>query len=610
MKDVAATCLAFHRLPFWLCLLLLLPAGLRAQPRRNCGAMDHLEQQLQADPGMAYRMRQIEQNTETVAKSAFSGVPDRIVIPVVVHVVYRNEEENISDAQVRSQIRVLNEDFLRENPDSIYTPSEFLSVAAGSGISFQLANRDPQGKPTTGITRRRTHRVAFYSSDNGVKYEAMGGVDPWPTDQYLNIWVCNLGAGVLGYGQFPGGSSETDGVVIGYKYFGTQGPVVAPFNQGRTTTHEVGHWLNLRHIWGDGNCELDDLVDDTPAADRPHHGCETGAESCGGLSMIENFMDYTDDACMNLFTRGQAERMRALFAPTGARRMLLESPGIVVEAPPVAVLPPPARVEVQGVTAQTARVSWPPVAGAEAYRARLRPVGGTQWAERTFSHTFINLTYLQACTPYELEVASVGRGADPAAVSRATFQTTGCAEPVAPTELMAQLQGPDQASLSWRDLPGATGYRLQYKRAGSREVVTRDLQDNTFVVSGLRPGGRYLFRVRAFFGEERGPYSQVESFVAGQPAFVGTHRLEAGGGDYLRLHVQGAQMTVGYDIDEPAPVVIRLLDEQGQPLRTFDPFSVQAGSPFDLDLSGLGAAVRYFSLEDADGFVHLRRLGG
>lgn len=609
MKESAPACspvLCVSAVFLALCWMSL-PSLLPAQPRRNCGAMDHLETQLQSDPGMSYRMQQIEQNTQVVAKSAYSGIPDQIVIPVVVHVVYRSAEENISEAQIRSQLRVLNEDFLRENPDSIYTPSAFLPVAAGTGISFQLANRDPQGRPTTGITRQRTHRVAFYSSDNGVKYAAMGGVDAWPTDQYLNIWVCNLGAGVLGYGQFPGGPAETDGVVIGYKYFGTQGPVVAPFDQGRTTTHEVGHWLNLRHIWGDGNCELDDLVEDTPAADRPHHGCENGAISCGGLSMVQNFMDYTDDACMNLFTRGQAERMRALFAPAGARRSLVQSPGLVPVAPPVAALPAPV-VEVQGITDAQARVSWAPVPGAQAYRARLRPVGTSDWAERTFAHTFINLTYLRGCTAYELEVTSTGSGRESASPARQVFQTLGCEAPATPTGLYAQLLGEEAAWLRWTPTPAATAYRVQYKRAGSRDIVTQEVPQPHLRIAGLRPGARYLFRVQARRDGDTGDYSPVASFVAGGEAYVSTHRLDAGPGDYLHVDPTAAGLTVTYDIDEPAPVMIRVLDASGVVLRAFDPFRVQAGAAFDLDLRGLSSPARYLSLEDADGFIHLHGL--
>ncbi|MEL6847205.1 MAG: M43 family zinc metalloprotease, partial [Bacteroidota bacterium] len=171
--------------------------------------------------------------------------------------------------------------------------------------------------------------------------------------------------GILGYSQFPGGPAETDGVVISYKFFGTTGVVKRPFHLGRTTTHEVGHWLNLRHIWGDGPCGVDDLVDDTPGADGPNHGCAFGHSSCGSVNMTQNFMDYTDDACMNLFTKGQANRMRALFAPGGPRRSLLFSPGLVKEQAPIVSNYQPQNFQVHLVADNKVRMTWAPVDGAD-----------------------------------------------------------------------------------------------------------------------------------------------------------------------------------------------------------------------------------------------------
>jgi len=297
----------------------LLGAGSQTslQAQRSCGTMDYLQQQLRSNPSMKRTIHQIDRSAQQRVK-AVNGV---ITIPVVIHVVYHRPSENLSEAQLRSQLRVLNEDFRRQNRDANQTDPQWQSVASDTHIQFELAKRDPNGNPTSGITRTYTSKSVFYAGDNAVKYSAQGGVDAWDTRHYLNIWVCHLGMGVLGYAQFPGGPRETDGVVISYEHFGTMGTVSPPFDQGRTTTHEVGHWLNLRHIWGDGGCEADDHVADTPPADRPHHGCSSFAESCGGPNMVQNFMDYTDDACMNLFTQGQAQRMRALFVAGGFRRL-------------------------------------------------------------------------------------------------------------------------------------------------------------------------------------------------------------------------------------------------------------------------------------------------
>lgn len=290
---------------------------------RTCGSMDYLQQQILDDPARQAALDEIERHTEAILsgmeRSAVTGV---ITIPVVVHVVYNTTAENISTAQIQSQINVLNQDFRRTNSDA----TSLWPQAADSEIEFCLASVDPSGASTTGITRTSTTRTSFSSNDY-VKFNANGGKDAWPAGSYLNIWVCDLGSGLLGYAQFPGGPASTDGVVIDYQYFGTTGTATAPFNLGRTATHEVGHWLNLRHIWGDGGCSVDDFVSDTPTSDAPNYGCPTGHVSCGTTDMIQNYMDYTDDGCMNLYTTGQKTRMRALFDAGGSRISLLSSGG-------------------------------------------------------------------------------------------------------------------------------------------------------------------------------------------------------------------------------------------------------------------------------------------
>ncbi|MBI2966992.1 MAG: hypothetical protein HYY40_04165 [Bacteroidetes bacterium] len=193
---------------------------------------------------------------------------------------------------------------------------------------------DPSGNSTTGIVRRSTTDASF-STDDQVKFTSQGGDNAWPCGDYLNIWVCDLSGGLLGYAQFPGGACNTDGVVIDYLYTGTTGST-PPFDLGRTATHEVGHYLNLRHIWGDANCGSD-LVSDTPTHDNSHGGCPTHpyhTNACGGGTspngeMFMNYMDYTDDNCMNIFTSGQRTRMRNLFGAGGARLSLLSSQGCV-----------------------------------------------------------------------------------------------------------------------------------------------------------------------------------------------------------------------------------------------------------------------------------------
>ena len=303
---------------------------------RNCGAMEYLEQQIQNNPERALRLQSIERHTEHVLQNPQRAVTGTIVIPTVVHIVYRNSSQNITDAQVQSQIAVLNEDFRRLNADAANTPSVFLGVAADAEIQFCLASVDPSGNPTTGITRTASTRTSAFGTNDAVKFASSGGKDAWPAGNYLNLWVCEIGGGILGYAQFPGGSAATDGVVNDYRYFGRGGSALSPFDLGRTATHEVGHWLNLRHIWGDGNCNVDDFVSDTPTAGAANYTGSPctfpGPNSCnqgtGDLpDMFQNYMDYSDDGCMNLYTQGQKTRMRALFEPGGFRASLLSSNG-------------------------------------------------------------------------------------------------------------------------------------------------------------------------------------------------------------------------------------------------------------------------------------------
>lgn len=292
---------------------------------RNCYSHEKYVEMM-GMPGFEAMRGRIESHAEQFARPEHANESNRssvvVTIPVVFHIVYSNATQNISDAQILSQLEILNDDFRRLNSDADNTWSQ----AADTEIEFCLASQDPSGNPTDGILRIPTTVSSFGTTDN-VKFTSSGGSDAWPRGDYLNFWVCNIGGGILGYAQFPGGAAATDGVVCGYQYVGNIGTATAPFNLGRTATHEVGHWLNLYHIWGDGNCNVDDQVTDTPNSDNPNYGCATGHVSCSTTDMVENYMDYSDDACMNLFTQGQKTRMQALLAPTGFRGSLANSPG-------------------------------------------------------------------------------------------------------------------------------------------------------------------------------------------------------------------------------------------------------------------------------------------
>jgi hypothetical protein len=278
---------------------------------------------LECEPRFRDRLRALELAT---ARLFLARAPARLAeirIPVVVHVVYRAKEENVSDSQVRSQIAALDRDFAARNPDRSRIPAVWKGLAADSGIRFALATTDPRGAPSTGITRTKTTRRSF-PDDDSVKFASSGGASAWPRSRYLNVWVCNL-EDYLGYAQFPGGPAKTDGVVISNGAFGTRGTADPPFHRGRTAVHEVGHWLNLRHIWGDTeDCSGGDLVSDTPNQAGPNFGKPKFPQvSCGNApngDLFVDYMDYVDDDAMVLFTPQQVARMRATLE--GPRRSI------------------------------------------------------------------------------------------------------------------------------------------------------------------------------------------------------------------------------------------------------------------------------------------------
>lgn len=308
---------------------MVLSFSLQSFGQRSCHTMENHERLLQEDPMFYNNLENIEQYTNQMIANGMVDAEKAVInIPVVVHVLYNTSVQNVSDAQIQSQLTVLNNDFRKLNSDWTNTPSTFTSVVADCEINFCLATVSPTGAATTGIIRKQTSVTAF-SANDAMKYNSQGGSDAWPTGQYLNLWVCNLSGGLLGYAQFPGGAAATDGVVINYTAFGTTGTASAPYNKGRTATHEVGHWLNLRHIWGDATCG-NDLVSDTPVHNTSNGGCPSHpkSNSCGtSAEMFMNYMDYTDDACMYMFTAGQKARMQALFVTGGARASLKTSNG-------------------------------------------------------------------------------------------------------------------------------------------------------------------------------------------------------------------------------------------------------------------------------------------
>ena len=275
-------------------------------PEASCGTMAAHMRLLEASAGFRGRQARLELATaRRRSVSAAAAVPTLVTVDVVVNVVYRTEAQNVSDAQVKSQIDVLNRDFAATNTDKGKVPAVWKGLVTDSRLRFKLAK----------TVRRKTTKASFDTNDS-VKRAASGGIAAFQPASHLNLWVCALAGGVLGYAQFPGGPAATDGVVIDYRAFGTRGSAQAPFNLGRTGTHEVGHYFNLRHIWGDTeDCSGSDFVADTPNAAEPNYGTPSFPKvSCANGpngDMFMNYMDYVDDAAMFLFTAQQVVRMRA-----------------------------------------------------------------------------------------------------------------------------------------------------------------------------------------------------------------------------------------------------------------------------------------------------------
>lgn len=466
------------------CLLIGSIFSLNAQtgPVRQCAA-DEIFQQQSKNPKIAQQRQQIEEHTRAFLDKRKNGAAQArtgiLTIPVVVHVIYNKAQENISDAQIQSQIDVLNEDFRKMNSDASKTPAEF--TAADMQIQFTLAQ----------VTRKYSSKTSWGTND-AMKKSSQGGVDPVDPAHNMNMWICNIGGGILGYAQFPGGPAATDGVVFSPQYCGSRDKqpagetfyLSAPFDKGRTATHEVGHYLNLRHIWGDGNCSADDYVTDTPTAAAANYGCPTypqkSCSSNGGFSsdMFMNYMDYVDDACMFMFTAGQKARMDAVLDPGGARSEL----GTVTGGCSLAA---PASLASSNVGDNGFTLSWGAVSGATSYEVT---VGNTT---KTVSGTSTAITGLTAGTAYACKVRANCESGSGAYSQTLTVTTTGSNCVTGPVTLTLTLDN-YPAETSWTLKSGSTTVA-----SGSGYTAKNSTVTQTFNVAA----GAYIFTISDSYGD-------------------------------------------------------------------------------------------------------------
>jgi hypothetical protein len=470
--------------------LVLMTTNFVQAQQRTCGTVEKTQESLQAHPELLQVRAAVEEHTQNYLAHP-TAENERVVytIPVVVHVVYNTTAQNISDAQVQSQITALNADYRKLNSDASSVPSAFASLATDVEFEFCLAQRDPSGNATNGITRTYTTVTSF--SGDAVKGSSQGHV-AWDRSKYLNIWVCRLSGGTLGYAYLPGtASASIDGVVIDYRYFGTTGTAISPFDKGRTATHEIGHWFNLEHIWGDSNCG-NDQVSDTPIHNTANYGCPSQPHysTCSGQprEMTMNYMDYTDDACMYMFTTGQKDRMRAVVATGGFRNSLLTSNGCV--PPTSSNCGTPTNLSTTQITQNSALLSWTAVSGATSYNIQGRKVGAANWTTLTSTTNNKQLgAVLQLCKQYEWKVQAVCSTGTSAYSSTATFttlcNTTTENAPASNNIATSNREGFADVDLLVMPNPANNMVELQFESPLSRAAVIRIYDTSGKVVMNL-----------------------------------------------------------------------------------------------------------------------------
>ena len=281
-----------------------------------CGTDEYNKPLIENNPKQYESIERAIQNYINGSRFKTTG---KIVIPVVFHIIWQDDNENLADSVIHHQVEVLNEAFNATNSDTSILTDTLKNWVGNFEISFELAYLDPEGNPTTGITRRKTQAPHFSYWGNYMKFDSTNGTNAWPTDKYLNFWVCDLYGGLLGYAQFPGGPSETDGLVLDWQITGNQiypwtYPNLESFAGGRVAVHEVGHWLNLFHPWGNNGQCSEDHIPETGKQEGPVYPSaqcpDTLISNCEPAErvFVKHYMDYCGNACMVCFTKSQVER--------------------------------------------------------------------------------------------------------------------------------------------------------------------------------------------------------------------------------------------------------------------------------------------------------------
>ena len=379
-------------------------------------------------------------------------------------------------------------------------------------MQFCLAQVDPNGNPTTGIVRVPTTVGPFIGND-AVKFTAQGGDDAWDRNKYLNVWVCNI-MGYLGYSSFPGSPAELDGVVCYFGAFGTGGVTLPPYHLGRTMTHEIGHWMNLYHIWGDDGtgCIGSDQVDDTPNQAGYNFGCPTFPKiSCNNGpngEMFMNYMDYCNDQCLLMFTEGQKNRMRAVFAPGGARWNILSSNGCNNNSCGLAD-----SLYATNVTHTNATIGWKSVPDAVNYMLQYKQNSDTTWTTLIQTANTFQFTNLTPLTTYNFRVLTQCNSGNSIFSNPHTFASTAVPLPCNnPDSLYANVLSPFSAQIGWRSAPYALNYIVRYKAFSNINWIEDTVSTLTISIADLMPTTNYEFQVQSQCANGYSIWSNLFSF--------------------------------------------------------------------------------------------------
>lgn len=517
--------------PFVILLTLFSFQSYSQEFTRTCATDLVLDNQRKSNPMIEMNMEEIEKQTVEFLRKNPNGKSSRatITIPVVFHVIYDQNvpTQNISDEQIQTQIDILNKDFSATNSEisgsnfnsATYPLGNFSGIVGNPDIQFCLARQDPNGFATTGINRKASTRTNW-DTDPSLKRTSSGGLDAWDTKKYLNIWVCKISLSttnvVSGYAQHPGGDPSTDGVVLDYRFVGNTGTAFFPFNKGRTATHEIGHWLNLKHIWGDATCG-DDLVSDTPKHNGPNIGCPAHPHlsTCTGTpaEMTMNFLDYTDDQCMYMFSSGQKSRMQAVLSIGAARGSIVTSNGCQPPNPTFCYAP--SRINLNNITITTADINWSASANALSYTIEYKLNNATTWLSLNLTSTSANLTGLKGSSTYNMRVKAIC--ANGSSLYSSTINFTTLVPPTCniPASLTTTKITPTTATANWGAVLNVLNYTFEYKTKASTKwiVAPGPITTNSYTFTGLLPATSYNFRVKTNCNGMSSAYSATASFT-------------------------------------------------------------------------------------------------